>query len=170
MSPPRDAIYFGSRDAVVRSKRRSWAGARQVAAVHADVSQFGAGGGLVAYTKSILNGEAASAPGAYFDVYHRAVQSNRRRLSSRRWRWHLSVRRRSYCYFLAWWVTACARSFIESRSPESNRQNSARFLNSRRGVAFQITNAAHGNCGMRKRQHNRYSEHRCHRSNQGYGL
>jgi hypothetical protein len=41
----------------------------------------------LAYTKSILNGEAASAPGAYFDVYHRAVQSNRRRLSSRRWRW-----------------------------------------------------------------------------------
>ncbi|HVI11692.1 MAG TPA: hypothetical protein VM822_02365 [Pseudolabrys sp.] len=41
----------------------------------------------VAYTESILNGEAASAPGAYFDVYHRAVQSNRRRLSSRRWRW-----------------------------------------------------------------------------------
>jgi len=41
----------------------------------------------LAYTKSILNGEAASAPGAYFDVYHRAVQSNRRRLSNRRWRW-----------------------------------------------------------------------------------
>jgi hypothetical protein len=41
----------------------------------------------LAYTKSILNGEAASAPGAYFDVYHRAAQSNRRRLSSRRWRW-----------------------------------------------------------------------------------
>jgi hypothetical protein len=41
----------------------------------------------LAYTKSILSGEAASAPGAYFDVYHRAVQSNRRRLSSRRWRW-----------------------------------------------------------------------------------
>jgi hypothetical protein len=41
----------------------------------------------LAYTKSILNGEAASALGAYFDVYHRAVQSNRRRLSSRRWRW-----------------------------------------------------------------------------------
>ena len=41
----------------------------------------------LAYTKSILNGEAASAPGAYFDVYHRAVQSNRRRLRNRRWRW-----------------------------------------------------------------------------------
>jgi hypothetical protein len=40
-----------------------------------------------AYIKSILNGEVASAPGAYFDVYHRAVQSNRRRLSSRRWHW-----------------------------------------------------------------------------------
>jgi hypothetical protein len=35
---------------------------------------------------------------------------------------HLSVRRHSYCYFLAWWVTAYARSFIESRSPERPRQ------------------------------------------------
>jgi hypothetical protein len=34
-----------------------------------------------------LNGEAALALGAYFDVYYRAVQSNRRRLTSRRWRW-----------------------------------------------------------------------------------
>ena len=40
-----------------------------------------------AYMESILNGEAASALGAYFDVYQRAVQSNRRRLSSRRWCW-----------------------------------------------------------------------------------
>ena len=40
----------------------------------------------IAYTESVLNGEAASAPGAYFDVYHRAVQSNRRRLRNRRWR------------------------------------------------------------------------------------
>src|SRR5215467_9060567 len=41
----------------------------------------------LAYTESILNGEAGSAPGAYFNVYHRAVQSNRRRLGSRRWPW-----------------------------------------------------------------------------------
>jgi hypothetical protein len=41
----------------------------------------------LAYTKSLLNGKAASAPSAYLDVYHHAVQSNRRRLSSRRWRW-----------------------------------------------------------------------------------
>jgi hypothetical protein len=47
--------------------------------------------------------------------------------------------------------------------------NSARFLNSRSGVAFQITNAAHGNRSMRERQYNRYGKHRCHRSNQGYG-
>ena len=41
----------------------------------------------LAYTESILNGEAASAIGAYFDVYQRAVESNRKRLSNRRWRW-----------------------------------------------------------------------------------
>ncbi len=40
-----------------------------------------------AYMESILNGEAASALGAYFDVYQRAVESNRKRLSNRRWRW-----------------------------------------------------------------------------------
>jgi hypothetical protein len=41
----------------------------------------------LAYTESILNGEAASAIGAYFDVYQRAVESNRKRLSNRPWRW-----------------------------------------------------------------------------------
>ncbi len=40
----------------------------------------------LAYTNCILNGEVASALGAYFDVYHRAVQSNRTRLRKRRWR------------------------------------------------------------------------------------
>ena len=41
----------------------------------------------LAYTEAILNGEAASALDAYFDVYQRAVESNRKRLSNRRWRW-----------------------------------------------------------------------------------
>ena len=50
---------------------------KQLAAMHAQV----------AYTKAILNGEAASAPGRYFDVYRRAVESNRKRLSNRRWPW-----------------------------------------------------------------------------------
>ena len=40
----------------------------------------------LAYTEAILNGETASALGAYFDVYHRAVEANRERLCSRRWR------------------------------------------------------------------------------------
>ena len=41
----------------------------------------------LAYTASILNSEAASALGAYLDVYHRAVESNRKRLRNRLWRW-----------------------------------------------------------------------------------
>jgi hypothetical protein len=41
----------------------------------------------LAFTEAILNGEAASAFGAYFNVYQRAVESNRKRLSNRRWRW-----------------------------------------------------------------------------------
>jgi hypothetical protein len=40
-----------------------------------------------AYTESILNDEAASALGAYFDVYQHAVASNRKRLRNRLWRW-----------------------------------------------------------------------------------
>jgi hypothetical protein len=41
----------------------------------------------LACTESILNGEATSALDAYFDVYQRAVEYNRERLSNRRWRW-----------------------------------------------------------------------------------
>ncbi len=41
----------------------------------------------LAFTEAILNGEATSAFGAYFDVYHRAVESNRKRLGNRRSRW-----------------------------------------------------------------------------------
>ena len=50
---------------------------KQLATIHAHL----------AHTESILNGEAASAPAAYFDVYQRAVESNRKRLSNPRWRW-----------------------------------------------------------------------------------
>ena len=82
---------------------------------------------------------------------------------------HLSVRRRSYCYFLAWWFTACARSFTENSSPNDKPPSSAGFLNSTSAVALQTTDAAHGNCRMRERQYDRYDKHRCHRSNQGYG-
>jgi hypothetical protein len=42
-----------------------------------------------AYMESSLNGEAASALGACFDVYQRAVESNRKRLRNRRWSWPL---------------------------------------------------------------------------------
>jgi hypothetical protein len=41
----------------------------------------------LAYTEALLNGEAASALGAYFDVYQRVVESNRKRLRNRRWHW-----------------------------------------------------------------------------------
>ena len=39
---------------------------------------------LFAYFDAIMKGKAASALGAYFDVYQRAVDRNRRRLSNRR--------------------------------------------------------------------------------------
>jgi hypothetical protein len=31
---------------------------------------------------------------------------------------HFVVRHRSCCYFLAWWLMACGRSFIECRSSD----------------------------------------------------
>jgi hypothetical protein len=40
-----------------------------------------------ACTDAILNGRSASAARDYFDVYRRAVDSNRKRLSNRGWRW-----------------------------------------------------------------------------------
>jgi len=41
----------------------------------------------LACTGAMLNGRGASAANAYFDVYKRAVESNRNRLRKRAWRW-----------------------------------------------------------------------------------
>jgi hypothetical protein len=41
----------------------------------------------LAYMRALLDGAPASASRAFFDIYHRAVQSNRKRLGKRRWRW-----------------------------------------------------------------------------------
>jgi hypothetical protein len=41
----------------------------------------------LACAEAILHGRGASAANAYFDVYQRAVNSNRKRLRKRRWRW-----------------------------------------------------------------------------------
>jgi hypothetical protein len=40
-----------------------------------------------ACTEAILSGQGASAPSAYFAVYERTVDWNRKRLSNRGWRW-----------------------------------------------------------------------------------
>lgn len=41
----------------------------------------------LAYLKWLLEGEPAAASQAAFDIYHREVRSNRKRLGRRRWRW-----------------------------------------------------------------------------------
>jgi hypothetical protein len=46
----------------------------------------------LACTEAILHGRGAAAANAYFDVYQRAVASNRKRLSKRRWRWPRRIR------------------------------------------------------------------------------
>jgi hypothetical protein len=38
----------------------------------------------LAYTRALLDGAPAAASRAFFDIYHRAVQSNRKRLGKRR--------------------------------------------------------------------------------------
>jgi hypothetical protein len=45
----------------------------------------------LAYLQALLDGAPAAANRAAFDVYHRAVQSNRKRLGKRRWRWLGSI-------------------------------------------------------------------------------
>jgi hypothetical protein len=40
-----------------------------------------------AWTEAMMKGRGASAPRVCFDVYQRAVESNRKRLRKRRWRW-----------------------------------------------------------------------------------
>jgi hypothetical protein len=89
-SPP-NLWHFGLavREVIAARMRRAMTGKLSATEARRMVmeKQLAAMQAHLAYTEYILNGEAASAPGAYFDVYHRAVQSNRRRLSSRRWRW-----------------------------------------------------------------------------------
>jgi hypothetical protein len=46
----------------------------------------------LACTEAILHGRGASAANAYFDVYQRAVDLNRKRLRNRRWRWPRRIR------------------------------------------------------------------------------
>jgi len=44
----------------------------------------------LAYLKRLLEGEPSAASQAVFDIYHREVRSNRKRLGRRRWRWRVS--------------------------------------------------------------------------------
>jgi hypothetical protein len=46
----------------------------------------------LACAEAILHGRGAAAADAYFDVYQRAVDLNRKRLRKRRWRWPRRIR------------------------------------------------------------------------------
>src|SRR5258708_26327763 len=48
----------------------------------------------LAYARALLDGAPASASRAFFDIYRRAVQANRKRLGKRRWRWPSALDRR----------------------------------------------------------------------------
>src|SRR5262249_13021502 len=77
-SPP-DLWHFGLavREVIAGRIWRAITGKLSAAEVRRMVmeKQLAAVQAHLGYIESILNGEAASAPGAYFDVYHHAVQS-----------------------------------------------------------------------------------------------
>jgi hypothetical protein len=88
---PRNLWQFGLaiREVIAARMLRAMTGELSAAEARLMVAekQLAAVRAYLAYTESILNGKAASALDASFDIYHRAVESNRKRLSNRRWRW-----------------------------------------------------------------------------------
>jgi hypothetical protein len=68
---------------------RALAGTLSAAEAHRMVAekQSAAVRAQLAYMRALLDGAPAAANRAAFDIYHRAVQSNRKRLGKRRWRW-----------------------------------------------------------------------------------
>ena len=68
---------------------RAMAGTLSAAEAHRMVAekQSAAVRARLAYMQALLDGAPAAANRAAFDIYHQAVQSNRKRLGKRRWRW-----------------------------------------------------------------------------------
>jgi hypothetical protein len=88
---PADLWQFGldSRNVILERTSRAMTGELSVAEARRMVleKQSAAVRAQLAFTQALLKGDPALASRAFFDVYHRAVRSNRRRLSKTRWHW-----------------------------------------------------------------------------------
>jgi hypothetical protein len=88
---PADLWQFGldSRNVILERTSRAMTGELSVAEARRMVleKQSAAVRAQLAYTQALLEGDPALASRAFFDVYHRAVRSNRKRLFEKRWRW-----------------------------------------------------------------------------------
>jgi hypothetical protein len=88
---PADVFQFGRDVHNVMSTRLTRAMTGELDAAEAcrmvGEKQLAAVQSQVAYAQAIMGGKAATAVGAYFDVYRCAVKRNRKRLGARRKRW-----------------------------------------------------------------------------------
>ena len=89
-SPP-DVVQFGRDVGEVMSARisRAMTGDLSAAEARRMVLEKQSAGirAHLAYTQALLKGDPAAASRGAFDIYHRAVKANRKRLRKRRWRW-----------------------------------------------------------------------------------
>jgi hypothetical protein len=88
-SPDIGQFNFAVREVIASRMARAMTGKLSAAEARLMVAekQLAAVRAHSAYVEAFLKGEAASAIGAYFDVYRRAVEFDRRRLGKRRRRW-----------------------------------------------------------------------------------
>jgi hypothetical protein len=77
-----------AREVMLTRIARGMAGTLTAAEARRMVLEKGSAGlrAQLAYAQALLDGDAASAARAFFDVYHREVRSNRRRLREPWWR------------------------------------------------------------------------------------
>ena len=94
-SPDIGEFSFAAREVIAARVARALTGTLSAAEARLMIAekQLAAVRAQSAYVNAFLQGEASSALNAYFDVYRSAVESNRRRLGNRRWRWFGHVRR-----------------------------------------------------------------------------
>jgi hypothetical protein len=81
-------LICDAREVMLTRIARGIAGTLSAAEARRMVLEKGSAGARaqLAYAQALLGGDASSAARAFFDVYHREVQSNRRRLREPWWR------------------------------------------------------------------------------------
>lgn len=88
-SPNVPQFSLAVRDVIAARMERAMTGKLSVAEARLMIAekQLAAVRAQFAFMDAVSKGHAGSALGAYFDVYQRAVEANRKRLGKRRWAW-----------------------------------------------------------------------------------